>query len=446
MEERLDAALVPDWEQPYKVPANWCWTTVKTLCTLINGRAFKPADWSETGLPIVRIQNLNNPEAAYNYYSGLVDPAHMLKGQELLFAWSGTPGTSFGAHIWWGNEAVLNQHIFKVLFDERHVDKTYLKYAINQQLEWLISVAHGGAGLQHVTKGVFESTPIPLPPYAEQQRIVDRIESLFAKLDEAKEKAQAVVDGYDARRAAILHKAFTGELTEKWRSVRGVKKDSWLNTDLSHSVLSFKYGTSEKSTYENTGMPVFRIPNVTDLGLSFEDLKYLPHDDIPYESQIHKNEILIIRSNGSRDLVGKSVLVPHLDRQYAYASFLIKAVPAKMIDPAFLVYYLNSADARNQMFKKAKSTAGINNINSKELGEITISIPPLQEQAEIVSILDKLLEGEMQAVETAKNAVGKIEQMKKAILARAFRGELGTNDPNDENAIELLKQVLKEVL
>ena len=154
------------------------------------------------------------------------------------------------------------------------------------------------------------------------------------------------------------------------------------------------------------------------------------------------NEILIIRSNGSRDLVGKSVLVPHLDRQYAYASFLIKAVPAKMIDPAFLVYYLNSADARNQMFKKAKSTAGINNINSKELGEITISIPPLQEQAEIVSILDKLLEGEMQAVETAKNAVGKIEQMKKAILARAFRGELGTNDPNDESAIELLKQAL----
>lgn len=73
-----------------------------------------------------------------------------------------------------------------------------------------------------------------------------------------------------------------------------------------------------------------------------------------------------------------------------------------MIDPAFLVYYLNSADARNQMFKKAKSTAGINNINSKELGEITISVPLLQEQAEIVSILDKLLEGEMQAVETAK--------------------------------------------
>ena len=139
---------------------------------------------------------------------------------------------------------------------------------------------------------------------------------------------------------------------------------------------SLRYGTSEKSTYENTGMPVFRIPTVTDLGLSFEDLKYLPHDDIPYESQIHENEILIIRSNGSRDLVGKSVLVPHLDQQYAYASFLIKAVPAKMIDPAFLVYYLNSADARNQMFKKAKSTAGINNINSKELGEITISINP----------------------------------------------------------------------
>ncbi len=208
---------MPDWEQPYKVPENWCWTRIAKLCSLSNGKAFKPTDWTETGIPIVRIQNLNNPEAQYNLYSGAVEDKFRLCGGELLFAWSGTPGTSFGAHIWWGKEAVLNQHIFRVDFDEKYINKIYFKYAINQQLDMLISVAHGGAGLQHVTKGVFEATPIPLPPFAEQQRIVDRIESLFAKLDEAKQKAQDALDSFETRKTAILHKAFTSELTAQWR-------------------------------------------------------------------------------------------------------------------------------------------------------------------------------------------------------------------------------------
>lgn len=171
-EERLQAALVSENEQPYKVPENWCWTRIVKLCSLSNGKAFKPTDWSKTGIPIVRIQNLNNPEAEYNLYSGTVEDKFRLCGGELLFAWSGTPGTSFGAHIWWGKEAALNQHIFRVDFDEKYINKVYFKYAINQQLDMLISVAHGGAGLQHVTKGVFEATPIPIPPFAEQQRIV----------------------------------------------------------------------------------------------------------------------------------------------------------------------------------------------------------------------------------------------------------------------------------
>ena len=224
-EERLKRALVPEEEWPYVVPGNWCWTRVKNLCELKNGRAFKPSEWSDSGVPIIRIQNLNNLDNNYNYYDGEVSEANRLYGGELLFAWSGTPGTSFGAHIWSGKNAVLNQHIFRVDFDESAINKVFFKYAINQQLDMLIFAAHGGAGLQHVTKGTFESTPIAFPPFAEQQRIVDRIESLFAKLDEAREKAQAVVDGVEERKAAILHRAFTGELTLEWRKERPIASD-----------------------------------------------------------------------------------------------------------------------------------------------------------------------------------------------------------------------------
>lgn len=441
-EEKLAQALVPDTEQPYRVPKNWCWTTVKSLCSLINGRAFKPTDWSKTGLPIVRIQNLNNPDAEYNYYSGEVDQAYLLKGQELLFAWSGTPGTSFGAHIWWGNDAVLNQHIFKVSFDERYINKVFLKYAINQQLEWLISVAHGGAGLQHVTKGVFESTPIPLPPLAEQQRIVDRIESLFAKLDEAKEKAQAVVDSFEDRRAAILHRAFTGELTAEWRKVNGIGRDSWSIKSVDSICHSLKYGTAKKS--EATGpVVVIRMGNLQQGEIDWTDLAFTTDEDDIEKYRLEPNDVLFNRTN-SAALVGKTSIYRG-EYPAIYAGYLIKLdYDHSVITGDYLNYALNTQDAKE--YCNTVKTDGVNqsNINAKKIGAYRFPVPSIKEQEKIVEILKKLLKRERQAEEAAEQVIDQIDAMKKSILARAFRGELGTNDPADESAVELLERVLRE--
>ena len=170
-------------EVPFDIPDSWEWVRVRNCTELFNGRAFKPSDWTITGLPIVRIQNLNDEKAPFNYYDKLVDKDVHLYGGELLFAWSGTPGTSFGAHIWRDQEAVLNQHIFKLLFDETAIFKPYYMYALNQRVGNLIKAAHGSAGLQHVTRGVFESTLIPLPPFAEQIRIVEKLNVLFPIVD-----------------------------------------------------------------------------------------------------------------------------------------------------------------------------------------------------------------------------------------------------------------------
>jgi type I restriction enzyme S subunit len=132
--------------------------SIGDLCDLINGRAFKPKEWAESGLPIIRIQNLNNPDAKFNHFGGEYADKHLVRPGELLFAWSGTPGTSFGAHVWEGKEALLNQHIFRVLIQEKHLHKHFFRFAINHKLEELISKAHGGVGLRHVTKGKFEAT------------------------------------------------------------------------------------------------------------------------------------------------------------------------------------------------------------------------------------------------------------------------------------------------
>ena len=204
-------------EIPFEeLPEGWAWARIGTITELVNGKAFKPSDWTSTGLPIVRIQNLNDPNSPYNRYDGDCDSKFLLYGGELLFAWSGTPGTSFGAHVWSGGKALLNQHIFNVKFSEQNLDINYLKLSINRSVLSLIGLAHGSAGLQHVTKGTFESTLIPLPPLAEQRHIVGRVNELmplveeYGGLEDAREALDAALPG--RLRKSVLQLAVRGGL------------------------------------------------------------------------------------------------------------------------------------------------------------------------------------------------------------------------------------------
>jgi len=168
---------------PFDVPSNWALVRLGEAMDLINGRAFKPSDWTQEGLPIVRIQNLNNASAPFNRFDGDVRPRFLIDTGDFLISWSGTPGTSFGAHIWDRGPAVLNQHIFKAVLLGEAFEKAFLKIAINSRLLELIEQAHGGVGLQHITKPKLEAVALTLPPLAEQRRIVAKVEELMALLD-----------------------------------------------------------------------------------------------------------------------------------------------------------------------------------------------------------------------------------------------------------------------
>jgi type I restriction enzyme, S subunit len=196
-----------------ELPETWRTTTIGAVCGLINGKAFKPADWGTTGLPIVRIQNLNRSDASFNSYSGTVEEKFIIEQGQLLFAWSGTPGTSFGAHIWQGQKAVLNQHIFKVIPNDRLVDKEYLKYAINQTLGEQIDKAHGGVGLRHVTKGRFEETKIPVPPLSEQRRIVAKLDTLTGRTARARGELERIPRLIQTYRESLITSALSGAWT-----------------------------------------------------------------------------------------------------------------------------------------------------------------------------------------------------------------------------------------
>lgn len=168
----------------------WEVKTMGNLTVLFNGRAFKPNDWSETGLPIVRIQNLNDPLAPYNFYNGQTEEKYLLHGGELLYAWSGTPGTSFGAHIWDGQEAVLNQHIFKIEFNQSLLNKSYFLFHLNSSVRHLFDFTHGGVGLKHITKGTLTSQIVPLPPIDKQNTFAQKIEAIDQQKELIKKSIQ----------------------------------------------------------------------------------------------------------------------------------------------------------------------------------------------------------------------------------------------------------------
>ena len=194
-------------DAPFGVPNNWALVRLGQAMELINGRAFKPSDWTREGMPIVRIQNLNNPTAAFNRYDGDVKNQFLIDTGDFLISWSGTPGTSFGAHIWDRGPAVLNQHIFKAILVGNAFAPHFLKLAINSRLLEMIEQAHGGVGLQHITKPKLEAVVLTLPPLTEQYRIVAKVDELMALCDQL----EAMISiGDDTRRRlldALLHEA-----------------------------------------------------------------------------------------------------------------------------------------------------------------------------------------------------------------------------------------------
>jgi hypothetical protein len=159
----------------------------------------------------VRIQNLRDHVAPFNYYQGEVDPKFEIANGDLLFAWSGTPNTSFGAHIWERGRAVLNQHIFKIE-TYQNVTRDYLYYALNALVELFITRAKGGGGLAHISKGDFLSTLVALPPIGEQpliaRRLADAVESQVRQLQLINDSVNRI----DEMRMSMLRRAITGRL------------------------------------------------------------------------------------------------------------------------------------------------------------------------------------------------------------------------------------------
>jgi len=159
------------------LPKGWATITIGNAAEYINGRAFKPEEWETIGLPIIRIQNLNDEKALYNRSTSNYEEKYLIQDGDLLFAWA----ASLGTYIWHGGYAWLNQHIFKVK-PYSFIDKEYLYYAFQSMIAEFYRNSHG-SGMVHITKKQFEEVILLLPPLSEQHRIVAYLKNIFTKLD-----------------------------------------------------------------------------------------------------------------------------------------------------------------------------------------------------------------------------------------------------------------------
>jgi type I restriction enzyme S subunit len=192
---------------PATNPKGWPTRRLDAVCSLVNGRAFKPEEWEEDGLPIIRIQNLNDATKPFNYTTQSLPERFRVHPGDILFSWSGTPGTSFGCFRWRGAEGWLNQHIFNVRLNGA-LEGDYFIAHVNLKLAELIAKAHGGVGLQHVTKGMVDETMLMVPPTHLQVEFARRV----AGVEKLAADQQASLDGLDTLFAALQHRAFGGTL------------------------------------------------------------------------------------------------------------------------------------------------------------------------------------------------------------------------------------------
>lgn len=447
-EEKLAQALVPEEEQPYQVPRNWCWAYWGNCGEFIAGNGFKNEYQGFQNLPIpfYKVGSLK-----YSDFSGYLYDASNTIDEEIRGKLKATiiPTNSvIFAKI--GEAIRLNRRSLNAV--PCCIDNNLMAFITNRTclysyaFYWSKGVElydyTNATTVPAIRKSDLEMIPFPIPPLAEQQRIVDRIEYLFAKLDEAKEKAQSVMDSFETRKAAILHKAFTGELTAKWRAEHGVHftPNSYSLIEV-FNFIDYRGMTPDKT---DSGIPLITAKNIKKGYIDYRISEYISQETYLQRlgRGIARRNDLLITTEAPLGNVALADQDTYSTAQRVIVLQLREEYRNKVNNKYVMHYMLNeSFQAKLQDQKTGSTVAGI---KAAKLKLIPIVLPCVAEQAEVVRILDSLFAKEQQAKEAAEAVLEKIDLLKKSILARAFRGELGTNAPAEESALELLKQILQE--
>ncbi len=414
---------------PFSVPPSWRIRRLGDLLDLFNGHAFKPSDWKPKGLPIVRIQNLNNPQALFNFCDAPFPARCAVKDGDLLISWSGTPGTSFGAFIWRRGAAVLNQHIFRAELKDPSLDVEFMRLCVNARLDEMISRAHGAVGLRHITKGNLESMAMPVPPPAEQRRIVARVDELMGWIDQFEaarnQREAARLAARDACLATLCAATNPTEVAAAW-SLLATRFDALFTTTADIGLLrrailqlamgrrlvprdggpgssrggnlgdhvSFLNGYAFKTEWyrKTEGVRLVRNTNVSHGTLVWDEEARLAPDMVCAFERFELFEGDIVLSL-DRPLISTGLKLARIQRVDLPALLLQRVAClrplADSIDPDFLYLWMQSPPFTDAIDPGRSN--GVPHIATKELARIPIDCPSREEQLRIIARVRHLM-------------------------------------------------------
>lgn len=454
VEELVADALLPKEDQPYEIPENWLWSPIGQLTNIISGGTprtsndkfytggniawITPADLSKYNKKLISKGKKNITEL------GLVkSSARIIPKNSVLFSSRAPIGYVAIAE----NELTTNQG-FKSFEATKFIDSEFLYWYLKYSID-LIEAMASGTTFKEISGKKAAQIPFPLPPLAEQKRIVTKLSSMLEKLKQAKELIREAKESFEKRRATILHLAFTGQLTESWRTknintVNDFKKD--------HTVLNSSINIPKSWVC----LPFGKIASIKTNLVDPSDYSNYPHI-APNNIEKKTGELLEFKSIGEDRVKSPKHLFQKGDIIYSkIRPYLSKVIIADfeglcsadmypietVLNRSFLYNYMLS-----QIFLDYATTAGtrtvLPKINQKELNRIPVVCPSLDEQKEIVKILDNLLGNEAEA-SSLLELENQIDLIEKSILSKAFRGELDTNDSDDEPGKDLLKRILQD--
>ena len=416
-------------EAPYELPEGWKWCRLGDFFTHTTGKALKKENTVGSLKKYITTSNIY-----WNYFDfsdiremyftdSELEKCTATKG-DLLICNGGDVGR--GA-IWnFDYDICLQNHVSRLRKKTNNVSTEYFYYIFRFYKD--SGLINGkGIGISSLSAKAINELSIPLPPtLAEQERIVKRIETMFAKLDQAQEKAQSVLDSFETRKAAILHKAFTGELTEKWRKEKGVSDESWEKKRLEEVCEKIVCGKTPKEFISVTGdIPYLKVYNISNNKIDFETTpQFIPkgiHEGKLASSILKPYDVVM-------NIVGpplrKVAIIPSDYPEWNMNQAIVRFRTLNEVNYKYLYWALINPETLSSVIEETRGVVGQQNISVSQSRGLTIPVPSLPEQQEIVRILDTVLEKESRAKEAAQTVLDQIALLKKSILARAFRGEI----------------------
>ncbi|MBE4020429.1 restriction endonuclease subunit S [Vibrio parahaemolyticus] len=382
------------------VPNGWESSMLGDVCQIINGRPFKPHEWRESGLPIIRIQNLNGSNE-YNYYDGEFSDKVLIKSGQLLFAWSGSKGSSFGPHIWNGPDGLLNYHTWRINVKDNVDSEFFFQYlrVITTRIE---SKAHGASALVHTQKGEMEKFPIVIPPLSEQRKIAQ----ILSAWDRGIATTEKLIDASKQQKKALMQQLLTGKKRLVDPETGKAFEGEWEEVKLGDVCTPQQWATISSKALLDEGYPV-----------------YGANGHIGFYSEFnHEYETVAVTCRGST--CGEVSLIPEKSYITGNAMCLDNISPAK--HSYIFVYYALC----KRGFTDVISGSAQPQIVGKAIKNVKFIIPALKEQQKIASVLTSA-DKDIQLLEVK---LLHFKQEKKALMQQLLTGKRRVKVPETEAA------------